>query len=59
MLEKKRKEHGIQVVIDMNGIEADDEHQEAEIATVAAMRIEGADCQPRFGDATFPDRVMG
>jgi protein-tyrosine phosphatase len=40
MLEKKLKEHGIQVVIDMNGIEADDEHQEAEIATVARMGLE-------------------
>ena len=40
MLEKKLKEHGIQVVIDMNGIEADDEHQEAEIATVARLGLE-------------------
>ena len=40
MLEKKLRQHGIQVVIDMNGIEADDEHQEAEIATVARMGIE-------------------
>ena len=40
VLEKKLKEHGIQVVIDMNGIEADDEHQEAEIATVARLGLE-------------------
>ena len=40
MLEKKLRQHGIQIVIDLNGIEADDEHQEAEIATVARLGIE-------------------
>lgn len=40
MLEPKLKEHGIQVVIDMNGIEADDEHQAAEIETVARLGLE-------------------
>jgi len=40
MLEEKLKEHGIQVVIDLNGIETDDEHQEAEIATVARLGLE-------------------
>lgn len=40
VLEDKLNEHNIQVVIDLNGIEADDEHQEAEIATVARLGLE-------------------
>lgn len=39
MFEKTLKEHGIQVVIDLNGVEDNDPHQEAEIASMARLGL--------------------